>query len=121
MADTRKEMGRAAEDAAAAFLKKEGLKILARNFSTPRGEVDIIAADKDTICFIEVRSVSSTDITLPEETIRAGKERRIRNVAGSFLALKRLDNRLCRFDVMSMIKDPSEKSGWNITHLRDAF
>lgn len=48
--------GRAGEDAAARVVAAAGLEVLERNFRTPRGEVDIIARDGTTICFIEVKS-----------------------------------------------------------------
>ncbi|MGL4604400.1 MAG: YraN family protein [Iodobacter sp.] len=48
-------LGVAAENAAVVFLQKQGLKILARNWQCPRGEIDILAKDGNTLVFVEVR------------------------------------------------------------------
>ncbi|MFA4829490.1 MAG: YraN family protein, partial [Thermodesulfovibrionales bacterium] len=51
-----KLLGSEGEDLAAAFLKGKGYKIISRNYKTPIGEVDIIAEDKGTIVFVEVKT-----------------------------------------------------------------
>ncbi|NQT53416.1 YraN family protein, partial [bacterium] len=47
------------EDAAARFLKRQGLKVVERNFNTTLGEIDIVAVDGDVLVFVEVRTCSS--------------------------------------------------------------
>ncbi len=117
----RKALGNAAERAAAAFLKAHGYAVLARNFSTQAGEIDIIAADGDTLCFVEVKSRTSEDFAPPHSAVDRQKQTRMRKAAYAYLVLKRLHDRLCRFDVLSLVPDPEQKSGWNIQLLRDAF
>ena len=114
-------MGAAAEDAAALFLKSAGYRILARNFSTKSGEIDIIAADGDAICFVEVKARTKKNFAPPYAAVNRRKQDRIRSTASAFLAAKRLTNKLCRFDVVSLVPAPEQKSGWQIELLRNAF
>jgi len=116
-----KALGDAAERTAAKFLKKHGYTLLARNFSTRAGEIDIIAADGETICFVEVRSRGSSDSVPPHATVGRRKQARLRAAASNYLAVKRLHNRLCRFDVVSLVQAPDTRSGWDIELLRNAF
>ena len=120
-AESTRSRGAAAEEAAARFLRSHGHKILARNFSTTAGEVDIIAADGTTICFIEVRSRGSGEFGPPHASVRGAKQKRIRSAAATYLRRKRLGAPLCRFDVVSMVLAPGQKPGWEIEWLRNAF
>ena len=56
MHDDRKNLGRRGETAATAFVQARGFKILETNYQTKIAEIDIIARDKDCICFIEVKT-----------------------------------------------------------------
>jgi putative endonuclease len=120
-ADPRHKLGRAAEDVAARYLRKAGLRVLNRNVSTRRGEVDIIAADGEVLCFVEVKCRESTDFAPPMANVTRGKQARIRAAARAYLAARRLQDRLCRFDVVSVTPDPEARSGWHVEHIRDAF
>ncbi|HDL89580.1 MAG TPA: YraN family protein, partial [Thermodesulforhabdus norvegica] len=53
----RKSKGKQSEDVAAQFLRQKGLKIINKNVQTRFGEIDIVALDRNTIVFVEVRSV----------------------------------------------------------------
>jgi putative endonuclease len=119
--DPRSELGQAAENVAARHLRKHGFRILGRNVSTRRGEVDIIAADGDVLCFVEVKCRDSTDFAPPQASVNRGKQARIRAAAGAWLAMRRLHDRLCRFDVVSVTPDPEARSGWLVEHICDAF
>jgi len=116
-----KELGDAAEAAAAKYLKSRGYTLLTRNFSTRGGEVDIIAVDGKTVCFVEVRARSSGDFVPPYATVGPKKQARIRAAAARYVELKRLQNALCRFDVISVLSASPGKLGWDIEHVRDAF
>ena len=116
-----KALGAAAEKAAARFLKSQGWSILAQNVSTRLGEIDIIAAEGETLCFVEVKSRSDRDFAPPHDSVSPGKQQRIRAAATTYLAARRLQNRLCRFDVVSMVPDADRPSGWDIELMRDAF
>lgn len=54
---SRKEVGAIGESAAAEYLKRHGFKILDRNVARKTGELDIVAAEGDTLCFVEVKTI----------------------------------------------------------------
>ena len=95
------KLGERGEGLAIKFLKKKGYKIIEQNYKTPLGEIDIIAKDKDTIVFIEVKARESLSYGLPFESVNITKRRKIANVA--LLYLKRFKQTPpCRFDVISI-------------------
>ena len=99
----RLRKGRTAEDVAVDFIKKKGFKIIARNFRTRLGEIDIIALDRDILVFMEVRSVSSLNFGHPEESITSRKQQKIVQTAQIFLKNnKRFANHLYRFDFVGV-------------------
>ena len=77
----RKEIGALGEKLARDFLKKRGYQIVETNYRCPRGEIDIIAQQKETLVFIEVRTKSSRWFGTPEESITPAKMEHLRNVA----------------------------------------
>ncbi len=96
-------LGKKGEDAAVSFLKDNGYKILLKNYKNKLGEIDIIASDKDTICFIEVKTRRSDRFGLPVEAISAFKQRQISKVALLFLKERKLLDKKARFDVVSVL------------------
>ena len=101
--DNRKKLGALGEAAAAAHLKKNGLKILKRNYVCRYGEIDLIALDGDKICFVEVKTRRPRPLLEPVRTVTAAKRRKVRAVAKHYLRSKGLMDRVCRFDVASVI------------------
>ncbi|GHT64370.1 UPF0102 protein [Spirochaetia bacterium] len=98
-ANTRK--GRDGEKRAAEALKKKGMRIITTNFHSPKGEVDIIAQDGDTIVFIEVKAWSAYGMEDLQYGINEKKQRRIIETAKYFLAINREYNEMkIRFDVV---------------------
>ena len=96
-------LGKSGEDSALNFLKENGYKILVKNYKTKLGEVDIIAYDKDTLCFIEVKTRGSLRFGSPQEAVSHFKQRQISKVALQFLKRNNLFNIKARFDVVSVI------------------
>ncbi len=96
MADTSKQIiGRAGEEAATVFLKKQGFVIIDRNYRRPWGEIDIISQKGDWLHFIEVKTVSreslppkNTDEYEPEDNIHPWKRQRLRRIIQTYLAAK---------------------------------
>jgi putative endonuclease len=93
--------GGAAEDAAARFLEDRGLAIVARNYRTRMGEIDLIARDGETLVFVEVRMRSSDHYGGGAESIGWRKRSRIEAAARQYLALLRREP-ACRFDVVTL-------------------
>ncbi|MDO8661988.1 MAG: YraN family protein [Candidatus Omnitrophota bacterium] len=107
-----------AEDRAEGFLKASGYKILQRNYKTKLGEVDIVARDKDTLCFIEVKFRSSDRFGSGLEAVSGLKQRQISKAALSFLKEKNLLDKRARFDVLSL---DCSGSAEKITLIKNAF
>ena len=77
----RRDTGIRGEKLAKDFLKKRGYRILETNYRCPEGEIDIIAKDKDSLVFIEVRTKTSLEFGSPEESITLTKRKRLRATA----------------------------------------
>ena len=96
-----RDAGARAERQAEEFLKERGMRILARNFRTRFGEIDLVAQDGDTVVFVEVRSRSSDAFGTAQETVTLAKRRRIIRTAMAYAQSRRLDAPL-RFDVVAL-------------------
>ncbi len=96
-------LGKAGEESAIVFLKDNGYKILARNYKSKFGEIDIIAKDKDTVCFIEVKTRRTGRFGAPQEAVLKSKQRKISRVAVNFLKENKLLDERARFDVVSFV------------------
>lgn len=95
-----RQTGRVAEDLATSALKKKGYSILERNFFNRFGEIDIIAKNRDTLVFVEVKAKIGTDFGLPEEMVGKGKLQKIRNMATMYM---KGENLPCRIDVVAIV------------------
>ena len=93
--------GGAAEDAAARFLERAGLAIVARNYRTRLGEIDLIARDGATLVFVEVRLRANDRCGGGAESIGMRKRARIEAAARQYLARIRREPP-CRFDVITL-------------------
>ena len=108
MPDRRQQFGSNSESLAAWYLKKSGYKILEQNYRTPLGEIDIIAKEKKTIVFVEVKSRRSNRYGNPKWAVTTRKQRKISMVALQYLkSTRQMDNR-ARFDVVTVISNQDE-------------
>jgi len=98
-------LGARAEDTAAAELERLGYRIVARNVTAKGGELDVVALDGKTLCFVEVRARKNARFGGAEETVGALKQLRVRKAAAQFLARWRDPNVPCRFDVVLVAAD----------------
>lgn len=98
-----KVLGRKAEELTAKYLKKQGYKIIERNFSTPFGEADIVAFKGGWYCFVEVKAREHDAFGLPSEAVNERKKERYRKIAAYFCTLKKQEVP-CRFDVASIFE-----------------
>jgi putative endonuclease len=95
--------GRIAEDLAVRFLEHLKFKIIARNFRAYGGEIDVIAWDKENLCFIEVKSRQSSFFGYPYEAVNRKKQFRIIRAAQAYLQRNHPHAvPPCRFDIVSI-------------------
>lgn len=90
------------ENIACSFLKKNGYKIKEKNFRTRYGELDIVALDSKTICFIEVKSRSRTDYGMPEEFVDKNKQEKLIKAALTYISKNKIKDQDMRFDIVSI-------------------
>ena len=95
------DTGLEAEDAAASLLARHGLEIVARNYRTRLGEIDLVARDGTTLVFVEVRSRASGRFGGAVESVTAAKRRRLVAAARQYLSQLRREPP-CRFDVVTV-------------------
>ncbi len=95
---------------------ERGMRILDRNVQEKFAEIDIVAEDGDTLCFIEVRTRKDTRLGHPLETITAHKQRSVRRAAEAYLARRNIFNRAVRFDVATIVWESEE-----FVYLENAF
>ena len=98
----RREFGQAGESLAVRYLKKNGYKILEQNYRTKLGEIDIIAKDRDTIVFVEVKARRSGRFGNPKYAVTLKKQRKISMVALYYLKAVKQNDAKARFDVVAI-------------------
>ena len=111
------QKGRYFEQVAASYLAKQGLKIFHRNYRCRYGEIDLIARDFDTVCFVEVRSRESASFMSPLDSITATKQSRLIRTAQHYLQRSAYAGP-CRFDLVLVVSGRSQSG---VEWLRDAF
>lgn len=112
------EFGKKAEELAVEYVKKQGYKILTRNFRFQKAEIDIIAEKDNIIAVIEVKARSTDAFMLPQEAVTKTKIRSIVSTANHYLEEFNKHNEV-RFDIISVL--PDEKGNLSIEHITDAF
>lgn len=111
----KRAVGAAAEDKAAAFLEKQGVKIRERNYRNRSGEIDIIGYHEGYLVFFEVKYRSSVQKGYPEEAVSAGKQRQICKVSDYYRCVHKIPvNTAIRYDVISVV---GEEMRW----IKNAF
>ena len=115
MSADRGDAGRAAEALAAEFLESRGLRILERNFRCRGGEVDLIARERDTLVFVEVRLRAGRAFGGAAASVDARKQAKVLRAAQFYLSGK--PEQPCRCDVVALDRLAAERIEW----IRDAF
>ena len=100
---TPDELCKKGEALAGKILKKNGYKILKRNYVSKFGEIDIIAYDRGTNCFVEVKTRQSENYGSPQLAVTKEKRKRIVRTALNYLAINHIEDTDCRFDVVSIL------------------
>jgi putative endonuclease len=106
-------LGRRGEAAACRYLHDRGGEVLLRNYRPPAGEIDIIARDGLTLCFIEVKSRRASAAARPAAGLSRRQQRRIRRAALTYLREIGRPRLPWRFDLVEVVFGP-----WDIRELR---
>ena len=124
-------LGRRGEELAAAYLQQAGYRIVAANFSVPVGrnrigavinvEIDLVAYEGETLCFIEVKSRASDWFAPPEANVDRRKQRQIARAARAYRRMFDLANAPYRYDVITVVLPAEEErpGDWEIGLLRN--
>lgn len=115
----RQALGRKGEEVAVDFLKKQGYRIIKRNYRCRAGEIDIVVKEGSSLVFVEVKSRRSTHFGLPEEAVSYEKRRHLTRVALGYLTHHRIKETKCRFDVVSVLMN--ENGVKEIRLIKNAF
>lgn len=113
-------LGEQGEAAAAKFLKRKGYKIVARSDSGKFGELDIVAVDKRTVVFVEVKTRRSALKGHPVEAVDEKKRRKITSLAVGYLKRHGLSECPSRFDIIAITWPEGVKKP-TIEHFENAF
>ena len=116
-----RNLGTWGEDQAAKYLKKRGFRILERNFTCRFGEIDLIAADRQYLLFVEVKLRKSDTFASAAEFVDWRKQARLRTAAELWLSQHETELQP-RFDVVEIYAPQgAETKKPTINHLEDAF
>ena len=110
-------IGRAGEMAAARYLRGIKYELIAANYRTRFGEIDILARDGDVLVFCEVKTRKSAGFAQAREFVSPAKQRRLRAAAEQWLSENPTDA-FVRFDVVEVYNLPA---GRKIEHIKNAF
>lgn len=99
---SRREVGRWGEWAALKYLRRQGWDILARNWRSRLGEIDLVAYDGPRLVFVEVRTRLHPGPYRPEESLDAEKEIRLERLAGDFMRRHELTGEPFRLDLIAI-------------------
>lgn len=113
------ELGKLGEQYAAAYLEQLGYQLVAANFTLPVGrnrrgatvtaEIDLVAYDRNTLCFIEVKTRASDWFAPPQASIDLRKRRQIARAARAYRELFAIENDPYRFDAVTIVlTDPPQ-------------
>jgi len=108
MTNKQQKFGENSETLAAWFLRQNGYKIIEQNYRNRMGEIDIIAQDRKTIVFVEVKSRRSVRYGSPKFAVTPKKQRTISRVALYYLKTTNQTDAKARFDVVAIISNRDE-------------
>jgi putative endonuclease len=119
MKDTKKiTIGKEGEKIAAAFLKKNGYRIIEINFRCPIGEIDIVAKEKNDLFFVEVKTRKSLDLGYPEQAVGIRKQKKMSQLALWYMQKRKIADTNARFDVVAITLIPEKNE---VKLIKNAF
>jgi len=118
MLNRRQQIGKTGESIAVQFLRSKGYRILEQNYRTGLGEIDIIAWDRKTLVFVEVKARNSRRFGNPKSAVTSRKQRKISMVALQYLKSTDQTRAKARFDVVAI---SSANASTQIELIKNAF
>jgi putative endonuclease len=118
MTQQRLSLGQKGEELAIAKLRELKYKIIERNYRCPLGEIDIIAREKNTLVFVEVKTRATRDFGGPAAAVNRHKQRHLSRAALTYLNQNQIRDMPARFDVVTVEWTPPVPC---IEVIRDAF
>ena len=130
-ASSHLDLGKRGEELAAAYLERAGIRIVAANFVVPVGrnrvgavinvEIDLVAYDRETLCFIEVKSRMSDWFASPEANVDRRKQRQIARAARAYRRMFDLISEPYRYDVVTVVlpAEDRQNAGPDVQLLRN--
>ena len=115
-----KTIGDKGEEFAVKHLKKQGYKIVVRNYRKRYGEIDIIAENKEYIVFVEVKTRHENSMTQPVDAVDMRKRMRLIKTASAFLSENETE-KFCRFDVCEVYVKSENLKLISINYIENAF
>ena len=117
--DTRKiTTGKEGEKIAAAYLEKNGYRIIEINFRCPIGEIDIIAKEKSDLVFVEVKTRKSIALGYPEQAVGIRKQKKMSHLALWYMQKRKIADTNARFDVVAITLIPDNNE---VRLIKNAF
>lgn len=113
----RQTLGGRGERLALQFLRRRGYKIITRNFSCRFGEIDIVARQGKATVFVEVKTRSSCEFGLPEESVRREKIKHLLRCAQFYIKNYAEPEGNFRFDIVSIVLGDTSR----INLIKNAF
>ena len=117
---SRDSTGHRGEALAAAYLRKQGYRIVGLRERVLRGDIDIVALDGRTDVVVEVRSRSDLEHGHPAETVGPAKQRRVAELASAYIRRNRLEDCQVRIDVVTVLFHHDGREP-DIEHFQNAF
>jgi putative endonuclease len=111
-------LGKEGERLAERYLQKKGYKLVERNYRCTAGELDLIVLDQRVVVFVEVKTRTGHGFGTPLEAVEFRKQRKMIQAAQFFLAVKGLQQRDARFDVVGVSWAGREPI---VEHIENAF
>ncbi|HMU54932.1 MAG TPA: YraN family protein [Nitrospira sp.] len=118
--DPRRLFGQEGEAAAEDFLIRKGYRIIARNFRSSLGELDLVAEDGPTLVFVEVKARRTEEFGGAVHAVHEQKQQKLIRLAAQFLARHHWSRRSCRFDVV-LLQQRTGSGPARIEHICNAF
>ncbi|HSP64801.1 MAG TPA: YraN family protein [Candidatus Deferrimicrobium sp.] len=115
----RERVGHAGENMALHHLKEQGFRILARDWRSRIGQIDIVAEDGDTLVLVEVKARRGVGFGLPEEAVDARKRQKLRLLLETYRAATKRQKQPCRIDVVGLLLD-DHLAVTRCEHIKDA-